>query len=52
MKNTSMILLRPFLRSDRRIRLLGIRASNLSEKAHQKTLEGTSHSYSLRTVDL
>ncbi|MCK5626440.1 DNA polymerase IV [Candidatus Bathyarchaeota archaeon] len=52
MKNTSMILLRPFLRSDRRIRLLGIRASNLSEKAHQKTLEGTNHSYSLRTVDL
>ena len=52
MKNTSMILLRPFLRSDRRIRLLGIRASNLREKAHQKTLEGTNHSYSLRTVDL
>jgi len=52
MKNTSMILLRPFLRSDRRIRLLGIRASNLSEKAHQKTLEGTNHSYSLRTADL
>lgn len=39
MKNTSMMLLRPFLRSDRKIRLLGIRASNLTEKAHQKTLE-------------
>ena len=39
MKNTSLILLGPFLRSDRKIRLLGIRASNLSEKAHQKTLK-------------
>ncbi len=41
MKNTSMILLSPFLRSDRKIRLLGIRASNLSKKIHQKTLDGT-----------
>ena len=45
-KNTSIILLSPFLRSGRRIRLLGIRASNLSEKTHQKTLEGTNHPYS------
>ena len=36
-----MILLSPFLGSDRKIRLLGIRASNLSEKIPQKTLDGT-----------
>jgi DNA polymerase IV (DinB-like DNA polymerase) len=40
MKNTSMMLLSSFLGSDRKIRLVGIRASNLSEKTHQKTLEG------------
>ena len=47
--NTSMMLLSPFLGSDRKIRLVGIRASNLSEKTHQKTLEGT-NSYSIKMV--
>jgi DNA polymerase IV (DinB-like DNA polymerase) len=46
MKNTAILLLSPFLRSGRRIRLLGIRASNLSKKIHQKTLESAKHSYS------
>ncbi|TRO47555.1 DNA polymerase IV, partial [Candidatus Bathyarchaeota archaeon] len=45
MKNTSIMLLNPFLGSDRKIRLIGIRASNLSEKTHQKTLEGINQSY-------
>ena len=51
MKNTSMMLLSPFLGSDRKIRLVGIRASNLSEKTHQKTLEGT-NSYSIKIADV
>jgi hypothetical protein len=46
-----MMLLSPFLGSDRKIRLVGIRASNLSEKTHQKTLEKT-NCHSIKKADL
>ncbi|WP_455369278.1 DNA polymerase IV [[Eubacterium] cellulosolvens] len=52
LKNNSMMLLSPFLGSDRKIRLVGIRASNLSEKTYQKTLERNNHFYSLRASNV